>query len=571
MVSCDPETVTFTASVKISGDTPVLEALGSKDVTIAAIGAILVSLDAEVSCDSITTEIGTSATVTPSIIVNGGYSDWSVNTLSSSDYDVSWSSLSSDLADLGFTFENGVLTVESSADAGVYAVPVRALVSSGDVSTSADVNINVTVRNIAPVLSSDAADSLEFDTGTAITPITITATSGTNLEWTTSGTLPDGLSGAIAEDAKSFTISGTADATAAGNSFEYTVTASNDVGSASKTMTLVFKVSEDAASEDSEGGTGGSNDGTVTATEEEVLSMPTEEKQEITELSLVGTVTDLAGVLKEVPDLTSLDLTEADIETVSLDSDSSVKNIDLSGNTSVKTINITGGAIEVLDANGCENLSEANLEGCESLVSLDVSETSITSLNVRDCVNLGTVNCASCDITVINLEGCESLGELDCRNNSLPRLNMENFSLLRRLRCENQRIKGWIASRVMNIIELFDLLEVSVSATDADMEDIERVTNLKAFDASGNEIPVTYDKETGDLTFGSVPLSFSYDYDTDFAEDGEEVLMDVTVSAAESSHDDTELSSHGGGCNAGFGMLALLLMNFAIFKKRSNQ
>ena len=90
---------------------------------------------------------------------------------------------------------------------------------------------------------------------------------------------------------------------------------------------------------------------------------------------------------------------------------------------------------------------------------------------------------------------------------------------------------------------------------------VENITNIKAWDADGQELDVEYDDETGTAAFSRIPAKMTYDYITGF----EDVLMDVTVFAAEYKDSDPGNPSCG-GCNSGFafsvsGMaLALLLL-----------
>ncbi len=88
--------------------------------------------------------------------------------------------------------------------------------------------------------------------------------------------------------------------------------------------------------------------------------------------------------------------------------------------------------------------------------------------------------------------------------------------------------------------------------------------NLKAYDASGNEISAEYDKETGEVNFSELPETFTYDYITGF----NNIKMDVTVSAAEDNDSYEAIGSSGGGCNSGLGALVLSILAAAFTFKR---
>ena len=87
-----------------------------------------------------------------------------------------------------------------------------------------------------------------------------------------------------------------------------------------------------------------------------------------------------------------------------------------------------------------------------------------------------------------------------------------------------------------------------------------RVSNVKGFTSGGEEIAADYDNETGIATFASTPSEISYVYDTSFPG----VKMQVTVT--DSSHGGGN-AAPGGGCDTGFGALALLAAIAALFRK----
>ena len=104
-----------------------------------------------------------------------------------------------------------------------------------------DASMDVTISGDAepdtrPVLEGSSF-TIEAREGQAVTARTISALSGDNLVWTTSGTLPNGLTGSAESDGKGFSISGTPSAGTAG-SYTYTVTAANSAGSANAVITV---------------------------------------------------------------------------------------------------------------------------------------------------------------------------------------------------------------------------------------------------------------------------------------------------------------------------------------------
>ena len=470
---------------------------------------ILTKLNVSLSADkdSLTLNAGSDDKIVFTVEVSGDYSDNSTKILTSNDYEISWD-ISPDVT--GITIADGILSVSNDSEVGSHDVTITATVGSGDITASADKLITIIINQIvipetSPDLSPDVTP--EPETSPDVTP-----------EPTPTGR-PS--------------------------------TPSNSDTSVEMPSQTIIEMDTQELEETLSGGKA------LVLTE----NTTTEELNKVIE-KFSSLTTSVSVYLSKVESVEEVKIdTAANIGSLIITGNQSIKTVEVTGNTAIKTLNVTGSKVETVDAKGCEALEEVNVEGCESLVSLNVSETSITSLNAKDCKNLNTINCSSCDISDLNLDGCESLNNLDCSNNSLARLNAYNFRNLSRLECRNQHIYGWKRSLTMSLIDLFRGL---LFASDVDNEsDVANVENLKAYDSSDNEISVEYDKETGDVKFSSLPETFTYDYITGF----DNIKMDVTVSAATDNDDDTnddDIGSSGGGCNSGELHWLLLVVIFAL-------
>ncbi|MBQ7193855.1 MAG: immunoglobulin domain-containing protein [Synergistaceae bacterium] len=107
-----------------------------------------------------------------------------------------------------------------------------------------NVSMDVTVWGEPDLSASELSSSdvrISATEGTAIETVTITATPSDYLTWTTSGTLPAGLTGS--SSGSTFTISGTPSAATSGD-YTFTVTASHPEGSASAVVTVNVKAPE---------------------------------------------------------------------------------------------------------------------------------------------------------------------------------------------------------------------------------------------------------------------------------------------------------------------------------------
>ena len=274
-----------------------------------------------------------------------------------------------------------------------------------------------------------------------------------------------------------------------------------------------------------------------------------EQVQAVRVLKVDGNITDLAG-LEAFTNLERLDLTETALGSADLRGLKNLKSIDIAGNASITSLNLSGTGIQTLDAQGCTSLEQLDVSGCTSLQTLDVSNTPVKTLNAEDCTSLEVLDCSNCQLEELNLSGCDSLNVLDCSNNKLHKLDAYTFSRLDTLLCSNQQITGWKLSRLFSFVDYF--VQKVFTADDSSVSDLglENITNLRAWDADGQELTAKYDPETGWAEFSGVPVKMTYDYITGF----EGVLMDVTVFASE--YESIDLSRSCGGCSSGFTLSA---------------
>lgn len=538
----------------------------SEDITPST-PAMLQTISVDISgSNTLVTDVEHSASLTLSADISGNYSDGRTETLSPDSYTLTWST---DNTAEKISFSNGTLKVEQNTVVGVYEVNITATAESGSIKGTSGHTVRVTVNNVIPELTMQTG-SLTVKRGRRITNITVRAERGTqNLTWTANGTLPAGLTGRA--NGEKYVISGTVDGTAEIRDYPCVIKAANEAGEAEKNITITVSEAESISNE------------TIEIIPDEIADMTDEELQEMvegtTEIVLTGKVENLPEIitrLETVTEIKTLDLSLVEgveevklnetnkVETLTLTGNQSIQTVEVTGNTSLKSLNMSGSVIETVDAKGCENLTEVNLEGCENLSYLDVSETAITELNVADCKNLETLNCASCDISALNLEGCESLIDIDCSNNRLTILEASQFSNLNSLECRNQQVFNKPLSRVFSFLDLlFGRGIFAASATDDQV--LKNVTNIRAYDESGNELTAELD-DSGELSVNGDPAKITYDYNTGF----NGVMMDVTVFAADADTSPSDGIGPGrsGGCEEGFGTMAVLMLLFTVLTRK---
>ncbi|MBQ7559137.1 MAG: putative Ig domain-containing protein [Synergistaceae bacterium] len=416
------------------------------------------------------------------------------------------------------------------------------------------------------------------------------APDGASIAWTTSGTLPGGLT------CTDGVISGTP--TTAG-SFDFnvvaTVTASG-YNTASKDIAASITI-ESNAGDDTGGGDDNPEDDGETYTIDnisDINNIPTEQKATITNF-----------VLKDVSNLSALSNVDfsafTNLTVIKISSDVEVGNggeldlsdlvlpasvtFSLSGNTSLKSLKLKDSKVANIDASGCSELKSVDVSGNTFIVTLDVSSTNIKLLDASRCSKLTSINCSNCLLSELNVEACNALERINCSNNSLLVLDIPSgLTKLASVDCINQEMINWRSAVSLNFDEFVrspDVASSSDNTTSASSvaylpagmvrvsaTKLSNVANLKAYDASNNEIAVTSD-DNGNITFASAPDTMTYDYNIGF----KNTSMDVTVYAADNELNDTIGSSSSCGCNVmkneGLNLrniLILLLFELALLK-----
>ena len=255
----DSDIVTLTACVKISGDTPILAAFGSKDAAITvnppastpdpdpeSQSRTLQALRVEINGTSeLETASGTPAASTFSAVVTGDYGR-GYEAVSAGGYSLTWSMTPDGAKDIAFS--EGTLSVGASADVGTYDFTVKVDAFSGSISASAQKGVKVAVRDSVPVsddVSHDVAPvlaesvySVSDKPGQEVS-IAVTAIEGTNLVWSVAGDLPEGITGTPAGN--TYTLAGVLSLADAGRTYTLTVRAANESGTADAEVSITIQ------------------------------------------------------------------------------------------------------------------------------------------------------------------------------------------------------------------------------------------------------------------------------------------------------------------------------------------
>ena len=228
--------VTLTACVKISGDTLILAAVGSKDAAVTVnppeqtpepdpetqnrtLQALRVEID---GASELETASGTPVTAAFTAVVTVDYGG-GCEAVSAGGYSLTWS-MTPENAN-GIAFSEGTLSVGVSAQKSVKVV-VNEPSAADDES-----------HDMAPVLA-ESVYSVSDKPGQEVN-IAVTATEGTNIVWSVAGDLPEGITGT--PDGNTYTLAGTLSLADAGRTYTMTVRAANESGIADVEVSIIIQ------------------------------------------------------------------------------------------------------------------------------------------------------------------------------------------------------------------------------------------------------------------------------------------------------------------------------------------
>ena len=208
---------------------------------------------------------------------------------------------------------------------------------------------------------------------------------------------------------------------------------------------------------------------------------------------------------------------------------------------------MSGCGFEILDLSGCTSLEKLNASECAAMTTLTLPGSGAQDASVSDSAPAGKLK-------ELSVGGCAELRSLNVSGQSLGHLELDGLKWLTRVQCDGQFIGG----RPMS--ENMDLKDYAGNC-------LYRVSDVQGYAADGSPVETSWNKDTGEVTFASVPADMSYSYDTGL--DG--YVLGVTVSTANTPDDSNSPTSNrgGGGCDAlSGGLLALGALGLVAARKR---
>ncbi len=152
----------------------------------------------------------------------------------------------------------------------------------------------------------------------------------------------------------------------------------------------------------------------------------------------------------EIAAVTSLDLSNTQVENLQGIRFFPLTALDVSGCTALQGLDCSNNQLTSLDVSGCSalqtlgcynaKLTSINVSGCTTLAKLDCYNNQLTSLDVSGCTALQTLSCYGNQLTSLDVSGCSALQTLGCYNAKLTSINVSGCTALQGLDCSNNQL-----------------------------------------------------------------------------------------------------------------------------------
>ena len=518
---------------------------------------------------------------------------------------VDWSA-SGSFDTLGLTFSSADQKLTGTAKEGTGNIVVTAVLSDDakttvskdfkiEITTSTNTggNPNPTPTPTGATFKVTAISPDKLPDGTVSTDYSVTLTAITSPDstaarkWTATG-LPTGLS--LGEtDGK---ITGKPTAAVASQKVTVTVVVSGDT--LSKDYTLTVKAATDTTTDPTKKPTTDDQTGGGTTTPTYDSSTGTIDVPSGTNVSAVITlISGKTGVVLTATNISnmsglttstllnlltcatfkSVDLTTVKVAAIDL-SGAKIESLTMAGNTTITSLVLsTTSNIPVIKANGTK-IATVNLAGNTNIKDLDLSSTDISALDLTGCTNVTDLAVAEAG-KLESLKGLKSakanLKNLNIQKCSIIMLNLNGFTQLKATNAKlgGQKRSGFRAPKKFNWLTDFFFgswsgqPDTGDDAADKNLDFATLVTITTAMDSAGNVMSEDV-TASGDVTFPNAPTQFAYVFNTGVSASTAEELqaaddnaMDVAITATADDSGNTDPGSSGGGCDTGFGLLAV--------------
>lgn len=112
-----------------------------------------------------------------------------------------------------------------------------------------------------------------------------------------------------------------------------------------------------------------------------------------------------------------------------------ISELDLSHNTNLTDIDISESEIESIDLSHNLEVRFLDCHACTNLSQITLGSSTVDTPN-----QMRIINCQRCNLSTLDVSNCSLLEYLDCSKNKLTQLNLSNNTLLKQLSCQDNNI-----------------------------------------------------------------------------------------------------------------------------------
>ena len=224
--------------------------------------------------------------------------------------------------------------------------------------------------------------------------------------------------------------------------------------------------------------------------------------------------------------------------------------LDVSKNTALTSLSCAGNQLTELDVSnntaltslscGGSQLTELDVSNNTALTYLDCRSNQLTELDVSNNTALTLLYCDGNQLTELDVSKNTALEYLSCDSNQLTELDVSKNTALEILYCSSNQFTELDLSNNTALRWLY------CSSNQRDLElisknglwtaDMSKLVSPSNFDRITSFSQGTFDSETGLLTFGGKPSSFTYRYNVCWYNSSRTATITVTVNLTEHIH-----------------------------------
>ena len=204
------------------------------------------------------------------------------------------------------------------------------------------------------------------------------------------------------------------------------------------------------------------NDGEISVAEAQVVRRLFVSNSNISNLTGIGSFTNLLQLNCSYNQLTALDVNSiTGLLLLDCQNNSFLSSLSITNCNALTTLNCDHNVLSALDVSANVNLTDLscnynqltnlNINNCFALTNLQCSNNLLTSLNVTNRTQLTSLGCSTNQLTTLDLSGLTSLLNLGCILNQISNLNVNSLTTLTSLECGGNQLTALNVSNLVNL------------------------------------------------------------------------------------------------------------------------